>query len=973
MSLMDVFVKIGADTSELESGVKKSEGLVGSLGKGFGTAMKVAGAAVAGATTAVAGFAAASVKVGASFDSAMSQVAATLGFTVNDIENNVNGAGETFDRLREKAREMGGSTIYSAQESAEALNILAMSGFDAEQSISMVEDVLHLAAAGSMDMASAAGFVSGAMKGFADDTKDAQYYADLMSKGATLASTSVAQLGDAISGGAASAAAYGQSADSMTVALLRLAEQGEVGSAAGTALAAAMKDIYTGTDQAKAALQELGVDAYDPVTRQARDFNEVVDELEKSMEGMTDEEKNSYKQTIFGIQGLNAYNKMVVTGIDKQNQWKDALAGASEGAGEAAKQYDTMTSNFEGAVKGWESALSDFQIEISDKLKGSFTDFVSYGTSGLQKITAAFQEGGLSGAMDAFGEVLSGGLAMVIDKLPTFIDAGMQLLGAVGQGIISNLPLIIDAAVKIAVQLTDGLAKATPQLITGAIAIITALASALIENAPLIADGIFSAMKAAVNTVAPNLSGVFELLFAGLSGTVEIISEALSGAIDIISSFVEWLYSGSDSANVFKAVIIGVTGAVLAYKAAMGVAALIMSVVNAIKAFNVVGALAKAWITAATVAQQAWNVVMSLNPIGILIAAIAALVAAFIYLWNTNEDFRNFWIGLWEGIKEAASVAIDSIIAFFTETIPNALQSVIDWIKSNWQSIVLFLINPFAGLFKYFYDNSSKFREFVDNAINNIKELPTKIAQIFLSVIEKVETFGRNFGDKAREKAALFLKNMVNGIVTLPSNLWNIFTTVISKVVSFANDFGNKAREAATSFVNNLINGITALPSRVANLAGQLVSAVSSLPSKFAEIGSRIVDGLWSGIKGGWDWLKDKVSNLADSLFQGAKDALGIHSPSRKFKWIGQMIDEGLASGIDKFSYLVDGSLGDLGVLDYVNTAQPQLAVAGNYGGGGDYNQTINIYSPTALTPSEVARQTRNATRDMVLELRGKR
>ena len=94
----------------------------------------------------------------------------------------------------------------------------------------------------------------------------------------------------------------------MTLALLRLAEQGEVGSAAGTALAAAMKNIYTPTDQARDALDELGVSAYDS-SGNARDFNTVVNELAEALSGMTDEEANAYKQTIFGIQGLNAYNK----------------------------------------------------------------------------------------------------------------------------------------------------------------------------------------------------------------------------------------------------------------------------------------------------------------------------------------------------------------------------------------------------------------------------------------------------------------------------------------------------------------------------------------------------------------------------------------------------------------------------------------------------------------------------------------
>ena len=500
----------------------------------------------------------------------------------------------------------------------------------------------------------------------------------------------------------------------------------------------------------------------------------------------------------------------------------------------------------------------------------------------------------------------------------------MQLLGAVGQGIISNLPLIIDAAVKIAVQLTDGLAKATPQLVTGAITIIVALAKALIENAPLIADGIFKAMEAAVTTILPQMSGVFGMLFDGLS-------EVVSG----LSEFLGWLISGSSDAETFKAVIIGLAAAVGAYSLAMEV-------------MSIKEKLALAATKALEIAQGALNVVMSMNPIGIVIAAITALVAAFIYLWNTNEDFRNFWIGLWDSVVKTCKSVVDAIVKFFTETLPTAIVTFFTQTLPNGINTAINFLSQLPDKMAYWAGYA------IGMFIKFIAELPSKIWNIFTTVISKAVQFGNNFSTKARETATTFLNNMINNIKNLPANLWSIFTSVIGKASELASNLGSKAIEMARGFVSNLVSGI------------------SSLPSKFAEIGSQMINGLWDGIKGGWDWLKGKVSDLANSLFQGAKDALGIHSPSRKFKWIGQMIDEGLASGIDKFSYLVDGSLGDLGVLDYVNNAQPQVALAGSYGSG-DYNQTINIYSPTALTPSEVARQTRNATRDMVLELRGKR
>ena len=343
----------------------------------------------------------------------------------------------------------------------------------------MIEDVLHLAAAGSMDMASAAGYISGAMKGFNDETKDSVYYADLMAKGATLANTSVSQLGEAMASGASGAAAYGQSAESMTVALLRLAEQGEVGSAAGTALAAAMKDLYTPSDQAASALAELGVAAYE--NGQALDFNEIVNNLSDALSGMSDEEANAYKQTIFGIQGLRAFNQMTVTSTEKQNEWADALANA---AGEASKQYDTMTDNLQGDLDILSSAMDGLKIAVSDQLTPTLREFTQFASDSIGKVTAAFKEGGIEGAMDALAPILSDGIAMITEKIPDFIDAGMRLLSALGQGLLDNLPMLASAATELILGLTQFIIGALPELVRAGFEIISTVAQGLAEALP---------------------------------------------------------------------------------------------------------------------------------------------------------------------------------------------------------------------------------------------------------------------------------------------------------------------------------------------------------------------------------------------------------------------------------------------------------------------------------------------------------
>lgn len=431
MDVFELVAKLRLDSSEYEAGVKnakdsgeklsKGSKALKALDNGVNKILKVGAVAATAAAAGMTAFAKSAVDTGMGFDAAMSQVAATLGTTVDQIGD-----------LRAKAQEMGASTVYSAKEAAEGLNILAMSGYNAEQSMTMIEDVLHLAAAGGMDMASAAGYVSGAMKGFADDTKDAGYYADLMAKGATLANTSVAQLGDAMSSGAAVAASYGQSAESMTIALLRLAEQGEAGSAAGTALAAAMKNLYAPTDQAAKKMAELGVNAFDTATGKARDFNTVVNELQASMAGMTDQERTANAQLIFGIQGFNAYNKMVVTGTERQAEWAAALAHASDAGGEAARQYATMTDNLQGDMTALSSATEGVKIAFSEGVTPAIRETVQQITKLLQKKSTQDFMRKLGQQAGDLAKTLTGKLGNALPRVMSLFEDGGKKIKIAG-------------------------------------------------------------------------------------------------------------------------------------------------------------------------------------------------------------------------------------------------------------------------------------------------------------------------------------------------------------------------------------------------------------------------------------------------------------------------------------------------------------------------------------------------------------
>ncbi len=451
VELAKAYVQIIPSMEGVQQGIEDAlNGGSGGMGDIGARAGEELGSALSAAFSKAAAFIGDSIETGMGFDSAMSQIAATMGTAVSEISE-----------MREAAREMGSETNYSATQAAEGLNILAMSGYNAEESMDMLGDVLHLAAAGSMEMSTAAADISGAMKGFDDAAKDSAYYADLMAKGATLANTSVKQLGEALSTGSAMGKAYSQTAEDMTVSLLRLAEQGETGSNAATMLAAAYANIYTPMDQAKKAMQELGVEAYDPTTGKAREFNEVINELNEAItehakkNGEVDEAlANQYKDLIFGKQGLEAYNKLVVTSIDKQEEWRESLVGAS---GAASEQYDTMTDNLQGDMDKMKSAFEDLQIEISDQLTPDLRNLVQVATEGLTWLTknANF----LIGTIEALGTAV---LAM---KLPSMLMAAKTAMIAFNAACAANpLGAVLSVAAAGLILMSKQLDKLTDQI-----------------------------------------------------------------------------------------------------------------------------------------------------------------------------------------------------------------------------------------------------------------------------------------------------------------------------------------------------------------------------------------------------------------------------------------------------------------------------------------------------------------------------
>lgn len=526
---MELFVTLAIKDTAYKQGLKAAESNASSstskIGGAFKTVGKVAKTAMAAGSAAAVAFTKTSIDAGMNFDTAMSQVAATMGTTVDKIGN-----------VEAKAEEMGRTTKYTATEAAEGMNILAQAGLSADEQISGIGTVLNLASAGAMSLEESASYTAGAVKGFGDSMGNASYYADLMAKGATLANTNVRGLGEAFSGSAATAKNYGQAADSVTLSLLRLAEQNVTGSEASTALNRAMADLYTPTDDASKALNQLGVSVYE-ANGDAKDFNDLVDELNGSLQGMTAEQKNNALATIFTTQGLQAFNKMTASSdATVQKFWK----GIQDSSGSAAQQAATQLDNLKGDITLLSSATEGLELGFYNTFSGAIRGAIKGITSEVSGLAEAMESGGISGAFSklaqdainfsgqlpgltkiggdlinglissvtqnsgsittAVGQLLNNLASTISVGLNVFTSVGVNLLTTIASGMTQGIPTFLGQALPMLAQFTESLRGNAGKLINAGLTLIQNIAQGLINSIPV--------LIAYVPTIITNLAGI---------------------------------------------------------------------------------------------------------------------------------------------------------------------------------------------------------------------------------------------------------------------------------------------------------------------------------------------------------------------------------------------------------------------------------------------------------------------------------
>lgn len=372
MNVFDLVASLTLDTKEYERGLKSAKGMatgtsqditktVGNIKKG---ALLATGAMVAGITA----FGVSSVKTGMQFDTSMSQVAATMGKTMDEMESEIGSVdlawGEFSGNLREYAQEMGKHTAFSATEAADALNYMALAGYDTQKSMEMLPNVLNLAAAGSMELATASDMVTDASSALGLSTEETTMMVDQMAMTASKSNTSVAQLGDAMLTVGGTAKNMKGGTTELSTALGILADNGIKGSEGGTILRNAILSLTAPTSKAQKELDSLGVSVFDSEGNM-RSMNDIMMDLDSSMSNLTGEERAAAMSKIFNKRDLKGIEALLA---GAGTRWDELSGYIDEAQGSAQKMADTQLDNLQGDVTLLKSAWEGLQISVSDKL-----------------------------------------------------------------------------------------------------------------------------------------------------------------------------------------------------------------------------------------------------------------------------------------------------------------------------------------------------------------------------------------------------------------------------------------------------------------------------------------------------------------------------------------------------------------------------------------------------------------------------
>ena len=367
-------------------------------------------------------------ETGSQFESSMSQVAATMGITTDEIAK----GSDKFTLLSNAAKKCGEETMFSASQAGDALNYLALAGYDAEKAAATLPKVLTLAAAGGLDLAYASDLVTDSMAALGMETEELDNYIDEMAKTAQKSNTSVAQLGEATLVCAGAVSLTGQDLETMNAELGVLANNGIKGAEGGTHLRNVLLSLSAPTDKAEIALKDLNVEVKDSEGNM-RNLNDIMIDLNAALDGMGSADKAAMIKTIFNKTDIAAVNALLKA---TSGEYENLKGEISDCAGAAEDMQKTMTDNLQGKLTILQSALEGLGIAFYEVFDDNAKNAVDAATGAVGELTEAIKYGDLGVSLENLSEqfevLMDDMILMAQDALPGIIDGASWFIDNLG-------------------------------------------------------------------------------------------------------------------------------------------------------------------------------------------------------------------------------------------------------------------------------------------------------------------------------------------------------------------------------------------------------------------------------------------------------------------------------------------------------------------------------------------------------------
>ena len=779
---------------------------IGGKMENLGNSIAGVGKTIMPVSTAVGGLGIAAVKTAADFDSAMSQVAAVSGATGDDLQS-----------LRDKAREMGEKTKFSASEAAEAMNYMAMAGWKSKDMISGIDGIMNLAAASGEDLATTSDIVTDALTAFGLTAADSGHFADILAAASSNANTNVSMMGETFKYCAPIAGALGFSAEDTAEAIGLMANAGIKSSQAGTALRTIMNNLAGEVKISGQAIGDVTI-ATTNADGSMRSLSDILADCRVAFGGLTESEKAQAAESLVGknaMSGFLALMNAAPADIEK-------LSGAIDNCdGTAEKMAATMQDNLMGQLTILKSQLEELAISFGEMLMPA-----------IRNIVTKIQE---------FVDKLNGmdeGTREMILKIGLLVAALGPFLVILGTTIAK-----IGTAMKGFVQLANGFNK-LKVAVQGGTGLFGKLGAAIGGiSAPVVAVvAVIGTLVAAFLHLWNTNEGFREAIIAIWSQIKETFSSFCQGIVDRLNALG---FSFQDITQVISAVWNGFCSLLApvfegAFQAIAAVLSTVLDVITGILDVFIglfTGNWSQMWSGVQTIFSGVWEGIK-----GVLSAAlgiIQGIVDVFLGWFGTN------WSEVWTNIKTFFEGIWNGIVSFFSgiwETITNVVQTGIMLIGSILSAAFDIITLPF----QFIWENC---KEIIVSVWNTIKSVVSSAINAVSSVISSVMSV---------------IQNVI-------STIWTAISTKVSTVVNAIKNTVSTAFNAIKSVTSTVWNGIK---SAISTVVDGIKSKVSSVFNAVKSTVTSIFNGIKSTATSVWNGVKSAIVTPIEAAKSTVKAAL---------------------------------------------------------------------------------------------------